>query len=550
MGQSAAAARDDHHLVLGRYRVVRALGSGGSGTVWLARDVIDDRDVALKVVPKEGKAGERAEREALAVARLRSPRIARAYAVERDDGHVYVAYEYVAGRTMRESIRAGQLSDGAAIEAAAQLLEALSHAHRRRIVHRDVKPSNILVEDGEEVSVRLLDFGLAQLEEEDTLTAAGDVPGTLAYISPERLAGQNATGAADVWAVGVILWEALAGYQPFFSTSPVETARLIGAGAPPLAKVRPDLPRSLTAAVDRSLALDPRRRPAPERLAVELRESVREAAARRERRSALSRRVLLERLLSAALAAGFAALAMTLLPFFPPGPAAALAFLVALATLAQPRGGLALALVIPALPLGNISLGLALAYLPVAAIWFLVSWRDARHGLLCFCGPLLSFAGALPLAPLACAAARGPLRRALHGAAAVLLAASVAGLRGAPFPLTGEQPPLGLGVAGSESARAVASGLWHALAAEPAILVSAVVVGIAAALLPVAAGRGLWGVVAFAAMYMAALAVTPVALGVGPVESLSVVLSAWAIAAVLALRTLLGAEAPRAPALQ
>src|SRR5262245_38591203 len=105
MGQSAAAASDDHHLVLGRYRVVRALGSGGSGTVWLARDVIADRDVALKVVPKEGKAGERAEREALAVARLRSPRIARAYAVERDDGHVYVAYEYVAGRTMRESIR-------------------------------------------------------------------------------------------------------------------------------------------------------------------------------------------------------------------------------------------------------------------------------------------------------------------------------------------------------------------------------------------------------------------------------------------------------------
>jgi hypothetical protein len=550
MGAAATAARDDHHLVLGRYRIVRALGSGGSGTVWLARDVIDDRDVALKVVPKEGKAGERAEREALTVARLRGPRIARAYAVARDERHVYVAYEYVAGRTLRETIRAGELSDASAVEAAAQLLEALAHAHGRRVVHRDVKPSNVLVEDGPEVSVRLLDFGLAQLEEEDTLTAAGDVPGTLAYISPERLAGKEATGAADVWAAGVILWEALAGYQPFFSTSPVETARLIGSGAPQLAKARPDLPRSLASAVDRSLALDPKRRPTAERLATELRESLRETAARRERRSALSRRVLLDRLGSALLAAGFAALAMWLLPFFPVGLAVALAILVALATFADPRAGLTLALLVPIFPLGNVSLALALTYLPVAAVWLLVSWRDARHGLVCLSGPLLGFAGALLLAPLPCAAARGAWRRALQGAAAVLLAALVAGLRGSPLPLTGARPPLGLELAGSESVRAVVSTLWRALSAQPALAAGAVVVGLAAVLLPATASRGIWGASLFAAAYMGAVAVAPAALGLGSVDVLPVVLYAWAIAVLLAARALIGGLPPQSPAVQ
>jgi eukaryotic-like serine/threonine-protein kinase len=151
MGPAEAFANDERHLVLGRYRALRPLGSGGSGTVWLSRDVIEERDVALKVVPREGKAGERAKREALAVARLRSPAIARAYAVHRDARHVYVAYEYVAGKTVREAIRAGELNDRAIVEAGAQLLDALAHAHRRGIIHRDVKPANVLVADGDDV---------------------------------------------------------------------------------------------------------------------------------------------------------------------------------------------------------------------------------------------------------------------------------------------------------------------------------------------------------------------------------------------------------------
>ncbi|MGH3085029.1 MAG: serine/threonine-protein kinase, partial [Gaiellaceae bacterium] len=231
---TAVATLSASELVLGRYRPLQALGSGGSGSVWLARDEANGLDVALKIVSREGKAGTRAEREAEAAARLRHPRCLRAYAYAGDDRNVYIAYEYVPGRTMRDRLRAGELGDGASVEVAAQILEGLAHAHANGIVHRDVKPTNVLVADGPEIEVRLLDFGLAQFAEAETLTAAGDVPGTLAYISPERLAGEEASFAADVWAVGVLLWEALAGYHPFWSSSPVETARRIEAGAPPL----------------------------------------------------------------------------------------------------------------------------------------------------------------------------------------------------------------------------------------------------------------------------------------------------------------------------
>jgi hypothetical protein len=531
----AAAAHEGPRLILGRYRAIQPLGSGGSGTVWLVRDVLEDRDVALKVVPREGKAGERAEREAHAVARLRSRHCARAYAVQRDERHVYVAYEYVPGKTLREAIRAGDLGDAGAVEAAAQILDALAHAHRRKVIHRDVKPANVLLEEGDEVSVRLLDFGLAQLEEVDTLTAAGDVPGTLAYISPERLAGKPTTGAADVWAVGVILWESLAGYQPFWSTSPVETARLIGAGAPPLAKVRPDLPRELTTAVDRALAADPRRRPSPERLAHDLRAAADAAGRRRERRSPLARGTLLQRALPAAAAGAFVALACTFLPFFPAALVAGLAAVAALASLLDPRVGLTLALLAPVFPLGNVSTALALCWLPLAAAWLALSWRDARHALLCVSGPLLALGGMLPLAPLVCERASGPVRRFAQGAAAVLLAAAVCGLRGTPLPFTGEPPPLGLGIEGSTSVTAVAGALWSALAAEPTLIVEALVVGTATLALPAARRFGLWGVAGFGAAYTAIAVLVPTLSGAGDVASFPILVATWVIVAIVAI---------------
>jgi serine/threonine protein kinase len=221
---SVAIAPSTRELVLGRYRAVRPLGSGGSGSVWLARDERNGLDVALKIIPREGKAAARAEREALAARRLRHSRCVRAYDVGHDASHIYIAYEYVPGRTLREALRSGTLTDGDTVEIAAQVLEALAYAHRAGIVHRDVKPSNILIEHRNEIAVRLLDFGLAQFDGADTLTAVGDVPGTLAYIAPERLAGGDATPESDVWAVGVVLWEALSGRHPFWGVPLQEVA--------------------------------------------------------------------------------------------------------------------------------------------------------------------------------------------------------------------------------------------------------------------------------------------------------------------------------------
>src|SRR5437764_1679431 len=277
---SAAPALAGAGLVLDRYRPLRPLGSGGSGSVWLARDEHTGLDVALKIVAREGKAAARAEREAAAAARLRHRSCLRAYAFRRDARHVYIAYEFVPGRTFREALRAGELNDAAALEACSQICDGLAHAHAAGILHRDVKPSNVLLADGEHVSVRLLDFGLARMAEAETLTAQGDVPGTLAYIAPERLAGEEATDAADVWAVGVMLWESLSGRHPFWQTSMLDTARAIEAGAASLSALRPDLPEPLLDLVDRSLSLDPGRRPS----AAELARALRGAAAPRRRR--------------------------------------------------------------------------------------------------------------------------------------------------------------------------------------------------------------------------------------------------------------------------
>src|SRR4051812_10244623 len=241
------------------------------GHVWLARDERSGLDVALKMVAREGKAAARAEREAKAAAALRHPRCQRIYALARDTGHVYIAYEYVPGRTLREALNAGEIGDREAVQVAVQLLDALAHAHRRGIVHRDVKPSNVLLAESGGIDVRLLDFGLAQMAEFDTLTALGDVPGTLAYVSPERLHGEEATEAADVWAVGVMLWEALVRTHPFRGETMAETQSRILKGPQPLEQLRPDLPPAILRAVASATELDPAKRPTADQLADDLR---------------------------------------------------------------------------------------------------------------------------------------------------------------------------------------------------------------------------------------------------------------------------------------
>lgn len=528
---NAAPALVQSELVLGRYRPLRPLGSGGSGSVWLAKDEENGLDIALKIVPREGKAASRAEREAEAAARLRHPSCQRAYGFGRDSRHVYIAYEYVPGRTFREALRSGDLNDAAAVEAAAQVLEALAHAHARGIVHRDVKPSNVLLAEGKGVSVRVLDFGLAQIQEAETLTAQGDVPGTLAYISPERLAGQETTEAADVWAVGVMLWEALSGRHPFWRSSLLETARAIEEGAPRLQTVRPDLPKAVLNAVDRALDVDPRRRPDAAVLAGTLRLVRRKRSRGGGRARTISVPTAAPNVAAAVLAAVFALWTAWVLPFYPGGWAIGLALLAGGAVYLRPRAGLAFTLAIPLLPLGNFAAGAAALYAVVALLLLAVSWRDPRTGPFFALGPVLAPIAALGLLPLAALAIRSPLRRAVQVGVAVLAAGLVAGIRGSPLPFDGAAPPDGLGLAASGDPFTVLSALWSALVARPALWVEAFVFAAVAALLPFARARGPWALAALGGAFLVAAL-----LAVPGVAAAPIAVAVWATCVAVAVR--------------
>jgi hypothetical protein len=529
MAEAVASTKEvrgpGRELVAGRYRPLRPLGSGGSGSVWLARDEDGARDVALKVVRREGKAASRAEREVEAATRLRHPRCLRALALDRDDEHVYVAYEYVRGRTLREAMRAGELDDSSAVEAAAQVLEGLAHAHGKGVVHRDVKPANVMLEDGAEVSVRVLDFGLARVDETDTLTAAGDVPGTLAYIAPERLEGVAASGAADVWSVGVLLWEALAGWHPFASASPVETARRIRQGARPLAGTRPDLPAELCALVDRMLVRDPARRPPAKRLADALRDAF--AARARRPRSASSLPVLRGRAAHAGLAAAYAGGAALALPFFPRGWPFLLGAVAAVTALRAPRAGLALALAVPVLPLGNVSLGLAVVYAAVALAWLAVFARDPVNALLFAAAPLLAVVGALGLAPVLAQRAHGPLRAALLAGGGVFAAAVAASLANGRIPLVGI-PDAGVDFAATASPGDAARAIAGALAANPGLAILAGVFALAAPTVALAYRRGPWGVAGWGSAVLAGALLAAPAVGGGSVGAVALAPGIWA----------------------
>jgi hypothetical protein len=527
---TAVATLTANELVLGRYRPLQALGSGGSGSVWLARDEANGLDVALKIVAREGKAGTRAEREAEAAARLRHRRCLRAYRFAGDNRNVYIVYEYVPGRTMRDRIRSGELGDAATVETAAQILEGLAHAHANGIVHRDIKPTNVLVADGSEIDVRLLDFGLAQFAEAETLTAADDVPGTLAYISPERLAGEEASYGADVWAVGVLLWEALAGYHPFWASSPVETARRIDAGAPPLETVRPDLPRALIAAVDSSLALDPARRPNALQLSQRLRDAL--APPRRTPGTGALQRLPappVTRIGAGAAAAAFAGATAAFVPFYPAGWGWGLAAVAGAVAALKPRLGLALALAVAVLPLGNVSLGLAIAYSLAALAWLVATWRRPEEGLFASVGGMLGPLGAAAVVPLAVLPVRSAPWRGIHAALAVLVGGIVAGVAGRNLPLSSrEAAPLGLD--GSEDPGAIMTAFGRELAARPELPLTAITIGLLAALAPPACRRGLWPLAGLGALSLAVLL-----LPVGAVEPLPVVAGIWLCCAVLAV---------------
>ena len=251
--------------VAGRYELVRPLGHGAMAVVYLAHDVELDRSVALKRLAENLARDEdlrrRFLREARLAARLSHPNVVRIFDVGEDDGRPFMAMEYVEGETLAELVaRRGPLPAGEVATLGVQACSALSAAHAAGLVHRDVKPQNLLL--GTDGTLKLGDFGIAAGHEGTRLTLAGTVLGTAGYLAPEQARGEQVTAAADIYAVGAVLYELLTGEPPRSAISPADLGADDGFRPPDIARRAPSAPAELASAVSACLAPKAEDRPA------------------------------------------------------------------------------------------------------------------------------------------------------------------------------------------------------------------------------------------------------------------------------------------------
>jgi serine/threonine-protein kinase len=250
----------------GRYVLRRQIARGGMGVVWEAHDTVLDRRVAVKVLSPALAADqrflERFRREARAAAGLTHGNVAQVFDYGEDGSTRFIVLELVDGETLADRLRRqGTLPPDEAARIGAHTADALEAAHRTGIVHRDVKPANImLTRTG---GVKVMDFGIAAAAHASSLTATGSLLGTAAYMSPEHASGEPATPASDIYALSVVLYEAITGAPPFDLETPIATAAAHVHTAPaPVRSMVPDVPAPLAAAIERGLAKEPAARPA------------------------------------------------------------------------------------------------------------------------------------------------------------------------------------------------------------------------------------------------------------------------------------------------
>ena len=249
--------------LIDRYRLEERLAAGGMGTVYEATDERLNRRVAVKLL-KEELAGdplfvERFRREARAVAGLSHPNIASVFDYGAEDGRDFIVMELIEGHDLAELLRSGPLEPNRAAAIAAQSCDALAHAHDAGIVHRDVKPGNIIISDSDRVKVT--DFGIARAIGETTLTAIGSVLGTAHYLAPEQASGESVGPGADQYAMGVVLFEMLTGEVPFSGTSPIGIAmQHVSDEMPAPSSVVPEVPATLDEVTARATAKVPSER--------------------------------------------------------------------------------------------------------------------------------------------------------------------------------------------------------------------------------------------------------------------------------------------------
>ncbi|MBE3033595.1 MAG: serine/threonine protein kinase, partial [Actinobacteria bacterium] len=305
-----------------RYQLVGKIGSGGFADVYEALDVTLDQAVALKIVAEGRSMSGRVVREVEAAAALSHPNIVALYDWFGDGERSILVWELVDGESLDKL--AAELGDGDVAAIGVELLDALAFAHSQGIIHRDVKPQNVMLDSAGHVKV--MDFGIARLIDADTLTRDGDVIGTVAYMSPEQAAGRRVGPPSDVYSAGMVLYELLAGEHPLRGHTPAETLSNVAAGRlPSLGALRPDLPQDLVGLIDDACAPRPGERPTAAELSDTLGELLRSGRLRMQRLLRVQRLVrplkraglAAERAAGAGLAAVTSGIVLGTLPAYP-----------------------------------------------------------------------------------------------------------------------------------------------------------------------------------------------------------------------------------------
>ena len=428
-----------------RYQLVGKIGTGGFAVVYEAYDLTLEESVALKIVPDGRALSARIVREVEAAAALDHPNIVALHDWFADGEGSILVWELVRGDSLDKL--GHELDDGDVVAVGVELLDALAYAHSQGIVHRDVKPQNVML--GDDGHIKVMDFGIAHLMDSDTLTGDGDVIGTIAYMSPEQAAGRRVQPPSDVYSAGMVLYELLAGAHPLRGDTPAETlSNVAAARLPSLATLRPDLPDELVTLVDAACAPRPSERPTPSYLSEAFDDLLRSGSLTSQRWQRAQRLVrplgrageVAERAGGAALAAVTSAVVLGALPAYPQSWTLPLVALSAAVWAVVPEAGLAFLLGSLAFPLFNVSLSLGGAYLAFAVALFLVARGRPIVALWPAFALLLTPAYLTLLAPAAAALlgrVRGPVTAAWAGVGTILFLLLTRAPRG---PFTLEQP--------------------------------------------------------------------------------------------------------------